>query len=151
MPNIETLDILTINCNTMDTQEVYRANKCSINTGNCQGSRYEQHYTNMMQEAERPQKCYTNTDNISNSDTKDGQMVIDDKNNKINYFLLLQVTPDRKSYQTPLRYVANALQKPFKEGLEHLQQQDIIILLGMDETVESYKKLCISTKPNGKV
>ena len=48
MPHIKTVDILAKNCNTTDTQETDRADKCSTNTAKCQGSRCEQHYTNMM-------------------------------------------------------------------------------------------------------
>ena len=62
MPGIKTLDILTIKCNTIDTKEGDRANKCSTNTVKSQGLRCKQHYTNMMQEADRLKKCYTNTD-----------------------------------------------------------------------------------------
>ena len=48
----------------------------------------------------------------------------------------LQLKPDSKTYQVPPRHVAYALQKPFKEELEHLQRMDIITLLGVDELVE---------------
>ena len=34
----------------------------------------------------------------------------------------LQIKPGSKPYQAPLRYVANALQKPFEEELEQLQK-----------------------------
>ena len=34
----------------------------------------------------------------------------------------LQVKPDSKLYQLPPRCMTYALQQPFKEGLEHLQQ-----------------------------
>ena len=47
-----------------------------------------------------------------------------------------QVKPDSKPYQVPPRCIACALQKPFKEELEWLQQHDIITPLGVDETVE---------------
>ena len=57
MPIIETLDILTINCDTMDTQEADRADKYNANTANCQGLRFQQHITNMMQEADRPENA----------------------------------------------------------------------------------------------
>ena len=53
--DIKLLDILTINCNTIYTQDAGRADKCSTNTMNCQDSVCEQHYTNMMQEAYIPQ------------------------------------------------------------------------------------------------
>ena len=41
----------------------------------------------MIQEADRPKKCYTNTDSNINSDNKDKPMIIDNENNKKNYFL----------------------------------------------------------------
>ena len=48
----------------------------------------------------------------------------------------LQLKPDRKLYQVPLRHVAYVLQKPFKEELECLQKMDIITPLGVDELAE---------------
>ena len=48
----------------------------------------------------------------------------------------LQLKPDSKPYQVPPRHMAYALQKPFKEELEWLQEQIIIIPLGVDETAE---------------
>ena len=42
---------------------------------------------------------------------------------------LLQLKPDSKPYQVPPRCVAYALQKPFKEELEQLQEMDIIACL----------------------
>ena len=68
MPDIEKLDI--INCNTIDTQETDRAIKCNTNTANCQGSRCDKHYTNVMQEAGRPQQYYTNWTTFQNLTTK---------------------------------------------------------------------------------
>ena len=47
-----------------------------------QGSRCAQQYTNMMQEAHRPQKCYTNADKILKSDNKDKPGVTDNENSK---------------------------------------------------------------------
>ena len=43
-----------------------------------------------------------------------------------------QVKLDRKLYQAPPGHVAYAMQKPFKEDLEQLKQQDIVTLLGDD-------------------
>ena len=45
--------------------------------------------------------------------------------------LSLQVKPDSKPYQAPPRHVVYVLQKPFKEELERLQQQDNITPLGI--------------------
>ena len=71
MPDIDTLHTKHINSNTIDTQGTNRANNCSTNTAICQASRHEQHYTNMIQEADRTEKCYANTDSISKIDKKD--------------------------------------------------------------------------------
>ena len=46
---------------------------------------------------------------------------------------LLQLMPDSKPYQAPLRSIAYTLQKPFQDKLERLQQ-DIITSLEVDET-----------------
>ena len=48
----------------------------------------------------------------------------------------LQVKPNSKPYQVPIGCIVYALQKPFKEEYTCLPQQDIITLLGMDETAE---------------
>ena len=48
----------------------------------------------------------------------------------------LQVTLDSKQYLVSPRCVAGALQKPFKEELEQLQQKDIKTLLGTDDTAQ---------------
>ena len=45
----------------------------------------------------------------------------------------LQLKPDSKPYQAPPRHVAYALQKSFKEELEHMQKMDIIAPLGVDK------------------
>ena len=63
----------------------------------------------------------------------------------------LQVKPDSKPCQAPLRHVAYALQKPFKEDLEWLQLQDIITLLGMDVTAEWCNSFALVPKTNWKV
>ena len=109
----------------------------------------------MMQETDRPRKCYTNAANISKSNGKDKPMYTDNENSIISYFLpgpkedkakkasteiiqqlqrdfkhvftrircfdgafQSQVKPDSKSYQVPLKYMAYALQNPFKQELE---------------------------------
>ena len=63
--------------------------------------------------------------------------------------LSLQVKSDSKPCQMPLRFIAYALQRPFKEEWEWLQQQDIIILLGMDETAEWCNSFVLVPKLNG--
>ena len=48
----------------------------------------------------------------------------------------LQLKPNSKPYQVPLKHVAYVLQKPFKDELDGLQKLDIVTLLGVDKTVE---------------
>ena len=63
----------------------------------------------------------------------------------------LQLKPDSKPYQAPPRHVAYALQQPFKEELRHLQEMDIIMPLGADETSEWCNSSVLVSKVNGKV
>ena len=63
----------------------------------------------------------------------------------------LQLKPNSKPYQAPPGCVAYALQKPFKEELEHLQKMDIITPLGIDETFEWCNSFVLVPKGNGKV
>ena len=62
-----------------------------------------------------------------------------------------QLKPDSKPYHAPPRHVAYALQKPFKEELEHLQKMDIIPPLGVDEMAELCNSFVLVPKANGKV
>ena len=63
----------------------------------------------------------------------------------------LQLKPDSKTYQVPLRCVAYALQKPFKEELDWLQRMDIITPLGIDKTMEWCKSFVLVPNANGEV
>ena len=86
MPDIEILNILSINCNTVGTHETDTPARCSTNTAKSQVSGCEQHYTNSKQEAGRPGRCYANTNSNSNlkPNSMDKPMV---NKNEINYFL----------------------------------------------------------------
>ena len=63
----------------------------------------------------------------------------------------LQLKPDSKPYQAPLRHLAYALQEPFKEELRCLQEMDIITPLGVDETLEWCNSFVLVPKANSKV
>ena len=63
----------------------------------------------------------------------------------------LQLKPDCKPYQVPLRHVAYVLQKPLKEELDRLQKMDIITPLRVDETAEWCNSFVLVPKVNGKV
>ena len=153
MPDIETLGILTINCNIIETKEADSSKECKTDTS---------------QEIDGTEKCFINKDNISEFENEDKPIVTDNDTNSIKYFLTgpnsdnnkrvsaeitqqiqrefkdvfsgigcfngtfsLQVKPDSKPYQAPPRHIAYALQQPFKEELECLQQQDIIAVIGV--------------------
>ena len=62
MSDIDMLNIININYNTIITHRADRTNNCSINTTICESSRHVQQYTNMMQDADGFEKCYANTD-----------------------------------------------------------------------------------------
>ena len=63
----------------------------------------------------------------------------------------LQLKPNSKPCQEPPRHVAYALQNPFKEELEQLQEMDIIAPLGVDETGEWCNSFVLVPKAKGKV
>ena len=63
----------------------------------------------------------------------------------------LQLKPNSRPYQVPPRHVAYALQKPFKDKLDRLQQLDIITLLGVDEMSEWCNSFVLVPKANGMV
>ena len=72
MPDIETVDILTINCNTIQMKKAESPENCK---------------TNMSQKIDATEEYYTNTDNISKFEDEEKPMVTDNGNNNIEYFL----------------------------------------------------------------
>ena len=63
----------------------------------------------------------------------------------------LQLKPESKPYQVPLRCVAYTLQKPFRDELDQLQVLDIITPLGVDKIAEWCNSFVLVPKANGKV
>ena len=63
----------------------------------------------------------------------------------------LQFKLDSKPCQVPLRCITFALQKPFKEELQHLQDLDIIVPLAVDIMAEWCNSFVLVPKANGKV
>ena len=129
----ETLGILTINCDTIETKETDSPESCKRNTS---------------QEIDATDEYYINTDNITKFENEDKPMLTDNDSNTVKYFLpgpnsnsdekasaeitqwlqrefknlfngiwcfnstfSLQVKPDSKSYQVPPRYNAYTLYK----------------------------------------
>ena len=74
VPDTDTLN--NINCNKIDTHGNDSADNCSRNTATHQSSRHVQHHTNMMQDADRVDKFYANTDSISKSKTNKSQWLL---------------------------------------------------------------------------
>ena len=179
MPYIDTLNIININIYSIGTEQ---AGDCD----NCYTSKPTAQREDTKQETNRAEKCYTNADSISKSNSKDKPTVNNQLSNMVDYFIpepnydndkkksagiteqlqrdfedvfngigcfdgtfSLQLKLDCKPYQVPLRCVA--LQKPFEEELKRLQKQDIIVPLGVDETVEWCNSFVLVPKANWKV
>ena len=138
MPNINIPNIININGNTIDTEESHRVNNCSPNIAILQGSRHEQHYTKMMQEADRAEKCYTNRDSISNVDNKDKPMVIDEETNTINYCLPGPCQDNDKRASTE---ITQQLQRDFKDVFTGICCFDGMFLLEEKPDSKPYQEL----------
>ena len=78
MPDTDTLDVLTINCNTINTKTQRK------HTYNQMEDEYK--YTN-TKETGKPNKCNINKTGIKYSNNGDKPMLIDNINTKINYFI----------------------------------------------------------------
>ena len=72
MQDIETLGILTINWNTIETKKADDPENCRMNSS---------------QEIDAAEEYYTNTDNISKFEKKDKPTVTDNDNYNRKYFL----------------------------------------------------------------
>ena len=153
MPDIDALNIVKVNIHSISKEQTGHSDNCCANRPTAQRE-------DMKQEAERAEKCYTNTDGISKSSNKNKPMVNNQLSNTVEYFFSgpsynsdekksaeitqqlqrdledvfnrngcfdgtfsLQLKPDSKPYQVPLRYVAYMLQKNFEEELKRLQNR----------------------------
>ena len=95
MPNLEKLNILTISCNTIGTEEAYKDANCSTNTSVTSGAGCEQWYGNIRSDTGEPDRactntnsnsnCYTNTGSNSNLNSSNTFMSMAN-NNKIEFF-----------------------------------------------------------------
>ena len=112
MPDIDTLNIITINLNTICTPETDRVDECSKNTTIHQDLRHGQHYTNIMLESNRAKECCVNTNTISKFKNKDKSAVIDNKPNKGNYFLS---GPSQENYMRISAEITEQLQRDFND------------------------------------
>ena len=76
MPDIDTLKIIKINCDTICTHGNDSANNCNTNTAICQSSKHMQYYKNTMQGVDRAEKSCVNTDATSNLKIKISQWLL---------------------------------------------------------------------------
>ena len=140
-------------------QETGRAEKCCTNKDSISNSTNDN--TKPMVEAKAnksteyflPGPTFDSNKRKSVESTQHIHKYFDDVFNGIGCFegtFSLQLKPDSKPYQTPPRHVAYALQKLFQDKLERLQQ-DIIALLGVNETLEWCNSFVLVPKANGKV
>ena len=178
MPDINMPNILKINIHAIGTEQTRGNDNCCANMQAVQGN-------DQMQEMIKDEKCCTNKDGISKSNSRVKSMVKSKLSDTTEYFLSgpsydskkkrsaetmpqlqkefedvfngiecfnstfsLQLKPDSKPYQVPLRLVAYTLQNPFEEELERLHKQDIIRI---DETSEWCNNFARVPKVNGKV
>ena len=110
MPDIKTLGILIINCNTLDMKEVERTENRKTNTDIRQEPTSEKHYVNIRQEAGTTEKCCTNTDSILNFENKDKATVTD--NDNIEYFI---AGPNWNINKRVSAEISHQLQREFKD------------------------------------
>ena len=87
MPDIDMLNIININCNTISMHGNGSTDNYSTNTTTYQSSKYVQHYTHTMQNVDRAVKSCANIDVISKFENKDKPTVIDNEPDTISYFL----------------------------------------------------------------
>ena len=147
LPDIELLNILQINCNTIGTEIEKKGTNYTKNKRNVLSRGSEQSYANID-----PSPNKENDKRASANITKQIQKEFEEVNTGIGCFegmFPLQVKPDSKSYQA--RCVTYALQKLVKEESKKLQSQDIRTLLGVDETVEWCNSFALVPKSNCKV
>ena len=112
MPEIDMLNIIDINYNTIDMHRNDSTNNYSTNTAICQSSRHVQHYTNIMQDTDRVKKCYANIDTISKFENKDKPTVIDIEHNTINCFF---PDPDQDNDKGDSAENKQQIQREFKK------------------------------------
>ena len=107
MPNIDVLNIININIHSIGTEHEGGNDNCCTNKATAQS-------TDVMQETNRAEKCYTNTDSISKSDNTDKPMVDNKVSNTIEYFLQgpSYVSDKKKSAE-----ITKQLQIDFKDVL----------------------------------
>ena len=80
IPDIDVLNIININIHSIGTEH-------NGGNDNCCTNKAAAHSSDMVQETNRAEKCYINTDSILKSDNTDKPMVNNKLSNTIDYFL----------------------------------------------------------------
>ena len=92
----------------------------------------------MMYEADRPKKCYTNTDSNSKSNNKDKPTVTDNENSKINYFF---PGPNQDNDKRVSPEITQQLQRDFKDVFTRVGCFDGTFSLQVKQIVNHTKHL----------
>ena len=145
--NIDSIQVEIASCKTNREQEMHAMAEGCTNrdAGEIKQDANGQNHQNISNNSNNSANYFFSSSNIMVDNRQSGKMTQKIHNrfgiifNGIGHFkgmFSLQLKPNSKPYQAPPRHVAYALQKPFKEELEHLQKLDIITPLGVDETSE---------------
>ena len=105
MHDIDALNIINKNINLVAIEHCGGKDNC------CKNKATSRH-ANMMQETDRTEKCYTNTDSISKSDNTDKPRVNNKLSNTIDYFL---PRPNCDSGKRVSAEITQQLQRDFED------------------------------------
>ena len=103
MPDIDVLNIINVNIHSVDTEQTGDGENCCTN-------RPATKREDTKQETDRAEKCHTNTDNISKSNSKNKVMVYNQLPNAVQYFLS---GPSCDSDKTKSAEITQQLQRDF--------------------------------------
>ena len=170
MPDIAALQLININIDSIQAemakyktnieQEIHTVERDYTNTDADSKTKQGANSQNDQNNGNKSINYFFSSYNVDADKRKSSEMMQKIHNTFVDVFngigcfegtFSLQLKPDSKPYQAPPRHVAYALQKPFKEELECLQQMDIITPLGVDETAEWCNSFVLVPKANSKV
>ena len=158
--NIDSVQVEVVQCKTNIGQEMQTVSEGCTNMAAGDYTTQNANGQNGQATTNKPINYFFSSDNVDAGKRKSSAMMqkiqdtFGDIFNGIGCFegtFSLQLKPDSKSYQMPPRHVTYALQKPFKEELEHLQKMDVITPLGVDEMAKWCNSFVLVPKANGKV
>ena len=140
MPNVESPELLSVNCNRIEPSQKNRQiskhrtqDKSSINKDSKQdpaNSAKHNNYIDYILAGLTKQADNERSAKLTKANTRICRCFF--RHWVFQRHILLQVNDYMKPYSAP----AHAVQEPFKKELERLQQEVIILPMGVDETVE---------------